>query len=167
MRPHPLPRHPAGFTLLELMIVVTIVGILAATAMPAFQSYLMRSRANDGRMMLEIIKLRQEAYRSEFGHYVQAAAHPAGVNGLTYMNWAGPADWTALGFSPPSNRTRFSLATFAGPPQAGSPGFGLSGRDFWYRATATGDFDADGVLLTFMSFSESDFIWCSQNKGWE
>lgn len=165
MRINQTRRHPAGFTLLELMIVVTIVGILAATAMPAFQSYLMRSRANDGPMMLQIIKLRQEAYRSEFGSYVQAPAHPGAVSGLNYVTWVGTPAWTQLGFAPPGNRTRFQLQTFAGNPGPQAPQF--SGRDFWYWAQANADFNADGVLLQFQGYSESDFIWCNQNKGWE
>jgi len=167
MRPHQTRRHPAGFTLLELMIVVTIVGILAAVAMPAFQSYVMRSRANDGRMMVEVIKLRQEAYRSEFGSYVAAPANPTATNGTQYMPWVVNPQWVAMGFSPPGLRSRFSLQTLAGPPQAGGPGFGLSGADFWYVATATGDLDSDGVLIQFQGYSEADFIWVSQAAGWE
>lgn len=37
-----------GFTLIELMIVVAIVGILAAVAIPAYQDYLVRSRVSEG-----------------------------------------------------------------------------------------------------------------------
>ncbi len=159
-------RVRAGFTLLELMIVVTIVGILAATAMPAFQSYLMRSRANEGRMMVEVIKLRQEAYRSEFGSYVDSGgANPATVSGMNYVAWTTNAAWTALGFAPPSNRTRFALSTVARAP--GVSVRGMTGNDFSFYANATGDLDSDGQAITFESYSEADFIYCNRANGYE
>ncbi|KVQ10502.1 pilin [Burkholderia ubonensis] len=41
-------RRPAGFTLIELMIVLAIVGVVAAYAIPAYQDYLARSRVGEG-----------------------------------------------------------------------------------------------------------------------
>lgn len=50
-------RQQKGFTLIELMIVVAIIGILAAIAIPAYQDYTIRARVTEGLEMASSAKL--------------------------------------------------------------------------------------------------------------
>ncbi len=54
-----------GFTLIELMIVVAIIGILAAIAIPNFMNYQCKAKQSEAKSNLGNIKTMQEAYRAE------------------------------------------------------------------------------------------------------
>ena len=76
-----MKRHHSGFTLIELMIVVAIIGILAAIAIPQYQNYVARSQVAEGLSMASSIKTAISAYYSTHGKY--------------------PSDNTALGIDSP------------------------------------------------------------------
>jgi type IV pilus assembly protein PilE len=59
-----------GFTLIELMIVVAIVGILAAIAYPSYQESILKGRRAEGRTALVELMQQQERYMTQRGTYL-------------------------------------------------------------------------------------------------
>jgi len=55
-------RRASGFTLLELLIVVVIVGLLLSMALPAYQNYLVRASRTEAKSVLLEVMSRQEQY---------------------------------------------------------------------------------------------------------
>ncbi len=93
-----MTRTQNGFTLIELMIVVAIIGILAAIAIPNYDSYVKKSRRTDATVMISKIQQAQEkfrannvAYTNNFGStnglgLVAAATSTSLVSESTYYN---------------------------------------------------------------------------------
>ena len=82
-------RKQEGFTLIELMIVVAIIGILAAIAIPNFLQYQLKSKQSEAKVNLNAIKTSEIAFQAEKGCYLGvpppplgAAAPAAGVKSL-------------------------------------------------------------------------------------
>jgi type IV pilus assembly protein PilA len=75
-----------GFTLIELMIVVAIIGILAAIALPAYQDYTIRSQVSEGPSLAEGIKTAVADYYATTGAWpVDALGVPPGSLGYTSL----------------------------------------------------------------------------------
>jgi len=87
-----------GFTLIELMIVVAIIGILAAIAIPNFLQYQMKSRQSEAKTNLQAIRTSEISFQAERGCYIGAAPEgvvaPAGGTKTVPVAWGiglGPA----------------------------------------------------------------------------
>lgn len=67
-------KKQAGFTLIEVMIVVVIIGILAAVALPAYNDYLLRSRIPDATSNLAVKRVQIEQFFLDNRTYTGAPA---------------------------------------------------------------------------------------------
>ena len=67
-------RRMTGFTLIEAMIVVVIIGILAAIAYPSFTEQVRKSRRSDAKASLQALQLNQEKWRANHIAYTTSLA---------------------------------------------------------------------------------------------
>jgi type IV pilus assembly protein PilA len=128
------PARAAGFTLVELMIVVAIIGILAAIAIPNFMRMRERAKIAEAKANLGAIRVTETAYFSEYDRYVgnQAQYPDRTADPPSRFAWTGGTRFSILGFAP-DGRLHFSYA--------------LGGADFpldAFTAEAHGDLDGNG-----------------------
>ena len=85
-------RNQKGFSLIELMIVVAILGILSAIAIPAYMGVQKKGKRTEYKANLEIVKLLEEKRHAEQGTYINAADTAALMLALPNFQPGVPAD---------------------------------------------------------------------------
>jgi type IV pilus assembly protein PilA len=129
-----LQKRRGGFTLIELMIVVAIIGILAAIAIPNFMRFQLKAKAGEGKTNLAAIRTAEESYMAEFGNYVAASVHPASLPMAMKVAWGsvGSVGFATIGWAPEGAVYYQYEVTVGG-----------TATDFWTAAQS--DIDANGT----------------------
>ena len=70
-----------GFTLIELMIVVSVIGILASIAIPNYKQMLLRSKRAELPLNLDGIRISEQSYHHEWEEYTSCALLPLTIPG--------------------------------------------------------------------------------------
>lgn len=114
-----MKNRTAGFSLMELLIVVTIAGILAAIAYPSYMSHVRKSRRAEATIALESLAQAQERFYAQFRTYTAVVVAPdpcAGAAcGLGQADNSTENDYYAL--SADGNATTYSVTATATGPQ--------------------------------------------------
>lgn len=154
-------RNEKGFTLIELMIVIAIIGILAAIAIPNFLRYQLKSKTAEAKTNLGAIKTSQEAFRAEWDAYIPCGLTLATPSDIK-QDWTPAktnAGFTTLGWAP-SGKVYYSyeVATKGGTEVDKIAGTTLKGFSGGFTASAAGDLDKDGVKANNGEFAYSSSV---------
>lgn len=173
-----------GFTLVELMVVVLIMGILAVIGGTLFRRHVQSSKSVEALAMLRSIASAQERYRSEHLTYLNVSSslesyYPVGKEelGQVRYHWERSsgndyANWKQLAPTVPGP-VQYGYATVAGLPGTSLPAATISGTAVtwptqvvqpWYIIQAEADLDGNGVYSKLLTSSFNATV-LRENEG--
>jgi type IV pilus assembly protein PilE len=168
-------QQPRGFTLIELMIAVAVIGILAWIAIPAFFSESKRGKArSEVAAMFAELQTKESQYRLDNTSYLSAVACPAApnINGqiASSCNAAG-GPWRDLRVQLPESTLYCSYTITAGaagttpaPPSPFNIAPDVHGMS-WYYITAECDMDASATNAQYFTCSWDTKILSAHEGG--
>lgn len=155
-------KKKRGFTLLELMVVVAIVGILAMVAFAKYRSFRYRAARSEAYHNLDAIRMCEESYAAEHQRYMLCDWNPQGwtPDSVGTTDWDENSGFSSIGFRP-QGRKKYKYAVAGYPAGTTTPTWlggngdtsisdGEQGRspsnDQDICMMAVGDLDSDGQL---------------------
>jgi prepilin-type N-terminal cleavage/methylation domain-containing protein len=169
----------AGFTLVEMMIVVIIVGVMATLATYAVRKYIFASKTSEAVSMMSSIKSAEEAFRDETFVYLDVSGsytslYPMTTPGTFKVQWGDTSttvgqNWRTLGVMADAP-VQFGYAVVARPAGTAVPSppttknFTFPSTDPSYCVLAQGDVDGDGNPSYVVSHSLNAEIYI-ENEG--
>lgn len=107
-------RASGGFTLIELMIVVTVMAIIAAVAIPSYQQYNRRANRSQAQQLMLTIQNREEQYVLDARAYTNALGSGTGGLSIAADGWTCTAAPSTAGCT--NNHYTVTVTLVAGPP---------------------------------------------------
>jgi prepilin-type N-terminal cleavage/methylation domain-containing protein len=145
-------KRSRGFTLIELMIVVAIIGVLASVAIPSFINYQLSSKRTEAYANLSALAKAQKSYFAEYNDFVPVLSEPGyslgSVPPTTTTRSMVPLStaFAAVGWTPDGD-VYFDYDT-ATPTLAGVGT--CTCVEACFTASAYGDLDGDGYVSTLV-----------------
>ncbi|WP_338758638.1 type IV pilin protein [Massilia sp. METH4] len=89
-------RHGSrGFTLIELMVVVALVGVLAALAYPGYRQHVVHARRTEAQVALQALMQQQERYFTQHNRYIAFGAGADTADARLFRWWSGTSAATS------------------------------------------------------------------------
>ena len=148
-----LQKSQQGFTLIELMIVVAIIGILAAVAIPQYSDYTEKTKLARVQSFLDPVKLAMAQYYSENDVCPVVTDQASAV---TMFGTSAPTVATVAGVGPTKD---ISTVTMAGTPPACAVTVTLGPK-------AIGkNFPANTTIIVTGAFNKNPILWTATTSG--
>ncbi len=140
-----LKKRDEGFTLVELMVVVAIIGILSAVAIPNFKRYQAKTKTSEAKLQLSAIYSALTSLQSDYDAFATC------LEDAGYIAPSG-GNYYALGFGAENANANTIVTDNGGTCAAGQFQFGANKTVGGYKAAAT---DVANISLTTLTVAEN------------